>query len=142
MTVIRSSVPIRTNALGIKVFADAACADDDCADGRALIPGNRNPISNPPLAATEIFKKSRRSNLRRIIAHLPLLPSRPPGVSLSESSDKFRNDKCCPSPLRQYLHRSVSVSRAVAPPHSSAVPTGSSRIGGRLLPATRAAGDG
>src|ERR1700722_19322 len=154
MTVTRSSLPMRTNAFGIKVLPDDSAA-------MALTPGKRKPINKPPLAATEAFRKLRRpvsaiiwlvfivgrvTVLRiivlRIIVHLLSQPFRQPGESLCEFADTFHSGRYCRSWPRQCLPPWAQVSRAAVPPRSLAVQIGSSRIAARLLPATHVAADG
>src|SRR6202049_3497291 len=109
MTVTRSSVPIRTNAFGMKTLADGCCAE-----ASLLTPGRYKPISKPPLAATENFKNSRRSipvlGFELLIGHLPSPPSRRPGGLPFGCGDMFHNDKYCPSWPGQYPHRWALVS--------------------------------
>src|SRR6202165_5152495 len=103
MTVTRSSVPIRTNAFGMKTLADDCCAD------ASFTPGREKPISRPPLAATENFKKSRRSipvlAFPVLIGHLRSPPSRRPGGLPFGCADMFHNDKYFRSYPDQYTHR-------------------------------------
>src|SRR6266567_6542493 len=130
MTVTRSSVPIRTKAFGMKPLPA------DCAEACLLTSGKQKPSNKPPLAETESLINSRRSiplrSCRVLIGPLPSPPSRPRGGLPYESVDRFHSDKRCPSSPRQYPHRWVLVFRATERLRSSAVPIGSSRIGGRL----------
>src|SRR6266700_2217719 len=82
-------------------------------------PGRYKPISNPPLAATENLRNSRRSIWRGLIWRLPWKSCWQPGGSPCGSADKCHSDGCYLSLPGRCLHRLGAAFRAAVPPRSS-----------------------